>query len=70
MSNRSVTKIGKNLRDVRSDKRMTQAEVAQKAGISTNYYARIERGEVVISVEVLEGLTKALGVKSGDILPF
>lgn len=70
MSSKSIAKIGKNLREVREDKRLTQADVAQKAGISTNYYARIERGEVTISVEVLEQLTKALGVKSASILPF
>lgn len=70
MSSRSITKIGKNLREVRDAKRLTQADVAQKAGISTNYYARIERGEVAISVEILEQLAKALGVKSAEILPF
>lgn len=70
MSSKSIARIGKNLREARETKRLTQADVAQKAGISTNYYARIERGEVAISVEVLEQLTKALGVKSASILPF
>lgn len=70
MSSRSVAKIGKNLRDARNAKHLTQADVAEKAGISTNYYARIERGEVAISVEVLEQVVKALGVKSASILPF
>lgn len=70
MGSKSIAKIGKNLREVREAKRLTQADVAQKAGISTNYYARIERGEVAISVEVLEQLIKALGVKSANILPF
>lgn len=49
---------------------MTQAEVAHKAGITINYYARIERGEENPSFEVLRGLASALRVKSSEILPF
>lgn len=35
-----------------------------------NYFARIERADVKPSVETLEKVVKALGVKSSDILPF
>ncbi len=70
MSLDSIKKIGKNLGQIRARKGLTQAETAATAGISTNYYARIERGNTGISVEVLEKLVKALKVKSSDILPF
>lgn len=49
---------------------MTQANVATKANITINYYARIERGEENPSFEVLKGLTFALRVKSSELLPF
>lgn len=49
---------------------MTQVEVADKAGIHPNYYARIERGEANPSQEKLFGITKALKVKSSKILPY
>lgn len=49
---------------------MTQADVATKANITINYYARIERGKENPSFEVLKGLTTALKVKSSDILSF
>ena len=63
-------KLGKNLKEVREKKKMTQAEVAKLADITINYYARIERGEENPTFEVLKGLTTALKIKSSDILPF
>ena len=64
------SKIGENIKQARQKLGFTQSEVAKKAKISTNYYARIERGEVNTSVETLESIFKALNVKSSDILPF
>ena len=37
--------LGDKLKRAREKAKMTQAEVAAKAGIHVNYYARIERGE-------------------------
>lgn len=62
--------MGQNLKYIRQSKNMTQAEVATKAGITINYYARIERGEENPSFEILKRLVKALKIKSSDILPF
>ena len=62
--------FGEKLRKIREEKGMTQAEVAKAAGINTNYYAVIERGEVNPTYEKIESIVKALKVKSSDILPF
>lgn len=62
--------LGRNLKQIRENKKMTQADVATKANITVNYYARIERGEENPSYEILSSLCKALKVKSSDILPF
>lgn len=44
----SATKLGKtigaNLQKARKARRYTQEEVANKIGLSTNYYATLERG--------------------------
>lgn len=64
------TKIGKNLKKLRKEKQLTQVELAEKAKISSNYYARIERDEENPSLEVLKDIAKALKVKSSDILDF
>ena len=63
-------KIGKRLKTVREEKGMTQADVAEAAGINANYYARLERDEENVSMEIFGRILKALGVKSSDILPF
>lgn len=63
-------KFGKNLKEIREKRGMTQVDIAIKAGITINYYARIERGEENPSLEVLRGLATALKVKSREFLPF
>ena len=58
--------FGNNLRERRKELRLTQAEVAAKLGISTSFYANIERGNRFVSLEVLAGLAKALHVRIGS----
>lgn len=62
--------IGKKIKEIREKAKLSQVQVADKAGISVNYFARLERGEVNPSAEVLKSIAKSLNVKSGDILPF
>ena len=62
--------IGNKIKEIREKAQLTQAQVADKADIHVNYFARLERGEVNPSAEILKSVAKALGVKSGDILPF
>ena len=62
--------LGKNLKRIRLKAGMTQEEVANKAKIHPNYYARIERGEANPSQEKLFGITRALKVRSSKILPY
>lgn len=55
--------IAKIFKEEREKAKLTQAEVAQKAGIDDNYYARVERGEVKARGEILNQIAKALNVK-------
>lgn len=70
MSNDSLQIIGRKLREVREKQHLTQVEVAEKADISTNHYAQIERGEANPSIETFESIINALNTKSSKILPF
>jgi transcriptional regulator with XRE-family HTH domain len=70
MSTKITSHIGRQLQSVRQQKGITQAEVAKHAGTNTNYYAKLERGEAVPSLKMLEKVVKALGIKSSDVLPF
>jgi DNA-binding XRE family transcriptional regulator len=66
----SQSQFSKNLKAARLRCSMTQAQVAKKADISVNYYARMERDEVNPSLEVFKKVVKALNAKSSDILDF
>ncbi len=66
----TTRKVAKALRSIRLDKGLTQAQVAEKAKINTNYYAKVERGEMKPSVEVYERIARALKVTSSEIFPF
>jgi XRE family transcriptional regulator, regulator of sulfur utilization len=67
---KSIKALASKLKKAREKQNLTQAELAEKAGIHFNYYARVERGEVNPSYDTLYKLIKALKVKSSDILPF
>lgn len=64
------TKLGKNLKEARTKLELTQKQVAEKAEVNTNWYARIERGEENASLETLKKLAKILKVKVSDLIPF
>ncbi len=55
-------KLAKILREAREKAGLTQAEVAEKAGIHFNYYARVERGEVTPRVDIVENIARALKI--------
>ena len=42
---RALMKLGLRLKEAREKLGLTQEQVAQKARVSTNYYAVVERGE-------------------------
>ncbi len=71
MSTQTIKKIGKAIKAARLEKGMTQADVAKKAGIGLNRYAIVERGEAEnITINKLEKIVKALGIKGSDIISF
>jgi transcriptional regulator with XRE-family HTH domain len=67
---KSRKELGRKLLQAREAARLTQVELAKKAGINDNYYARVERAEVSPTLEKFEKIVRALGVKSSYILNF
>lgn len=61
--------IGSNLQQARKAKRLKQREVAEAVGVTTNYYATLEQGAAIASVETLYEIFAVLGVKASDIFP-
>ena len=61
--------IGAKIKEIREKKNLTQEEIAQKAKMTANYYAKIERGIIGTAPEKLYKIFKALGVEASDIFP-
>ncbi|CAM5417429.1 Anaerobic benzoate catabolism transcriptional regulator OS=Afipia felis OX=1035 GN=NCTC12722_00415 PE=4 SV=1 [Afipia felis] len=57
-----------NMRRLRYDKKLTQEELAARAGLSMRYVGSIERGAVSASVSVLGKVAEALGVDPCDLI--
>ena len=60
--------IGNKLLAIRKRTGMTQAEVAEAAGLSDRTYADIERGSTNMRIETLIKICGALGITPNDIL--
>jgi len=70
MTDKTTKQIASKIKQIRLEKDLTQVELAKKATINSNYYAKIERSDLKPSIETLEKIIKALGVKSSDVFPF
>ena len=72
MGNRTNTElnkeIGAKLQKARLSKRITQSQIAEHIGMSTNHISAIERGVSKASVEVLIGYCKTLNMSASEIL--
>ena len=55
--------IAKKFREAREKQGLTQAELAKKAGVDANYYARIERADPDARGVIINKIAKALGIK-------
>jgi len=63
LSGMNLTEVmAANVRRARHAGKMTQEELAGRAGVSTRYLGSIERAEVSVTITVLERLAGALGV--------
>ena len=62
--------VGSNLRKARLSVDLTQEELARKVDITTNYYARLERGETLPSLTTLYKIAQATKTTMARILTF
>ena len=62
-----VIEIGKRIRDIRTNKKMSQADLADKANISLSQVSDIETGKSSMRLTTFLGIVEALQV-SADVL--
>lgn len=63
-------RFGSHLRNLRVERKLTQEELADRAGMHFTYIGQIERGLRNPSLVNLEKIAKALKIKAGELLPF
>lgn len=63
-----LLKFGKKVRDLRLQLRLSQEELADRAGVHRTYIGMIERAEKNITLSNIEKIAKALGKDVADLL--
>jgi len=63
----STKKVGQIFKRARLAKNLTQAEVALRAGISANTYARIERGIQSPNFSSVRNIARVLDININDL---
>ena len=52
--------VGKKIQEMRRERNLTQAEVAERCELTINYIGKVERGEAQPTLEVLFSIANAL----------
>lgn len=60
--------IGSASREARKSLELTQEDAAERIGVSAEFYARIERGNALPSVQTFARISAALGVSADTLL--
>ena len=60
--------IGRNIRKYRTEHKLKQDELAEKAGLSSNYIGMVERGEKIPSLESLINILNSLEISADMVL--
>ncbi len=60
--------VGRNLKRIRQEKRLTQEEFADRSGFSQQYLSGLERGQRNPTIVTLYELASALGVGVIDLV--
>jgi transcriptional regulator with XRE-family HTH domain len=60
--------LGRKLREAREERGERLVDIAERAGISTQYLSEIERGRKEPSSEMIAAVTGALGIDLADLL--
>ena len=60
--------IGQRIKEVRSDRKLTQEYVAEKTGVNVSHISNIETNKVKVSLTLLVGICNALDVTMDYLL--
>ena len=64
-----VLRFASRLKEVRSARGLTQAELARSANVAQNHLGQLELGRAAPGIDLVERLAAALGTTIHDLLP-
>ncbi|MDO8594676.1 MAG: helix-turn-helix transcriptional regulator [bacterium] len=67
MTNES-SKLGKNLKRIRTAKRITQGDIVRKLGLGRGFISNIENGKANPTLSTIAKIAKAIGVSVGELM--
>lgn len=67
MTNES-SKLGKNLKRIRSAKGITQGDIVRKLGLGRGFISNIENGKANPTLSTITKIAKAIGVSVGELM--
>ncbi len=60
--------IGEKIRKVRELKNLSQEDMADKLHMTANNYAKLERGEIKMHIDMLEHIANIFNMEASDLL--
>lgn len=67
MPDNALNVLGTRIREARKERGLTQERLAEQVGLSTRHIAKVEKGDVNPSLEVLSTLVKTLGISIDSV---
>lgn len=61
-------KLGENLRKIRTEKNITQTELAKTLGVDKSFVSNIENGKTNPTLSTITNLAQTLGVSTNELL--
>jgi transcriptional regulator with XRE-family HTH domain len=66
--NRISTKLGQNLKKIRTEKKMSQGDIARILSVDRGYISNIENGKKNPTLATIDKLAKVLGISADELL--
>ena len=61
-------KLGKNLKRIRTEKGISQGDIARTLGVGRSFITNIENGRTNPTLATIAKLAKVIGVSTGDLM--
>ncbi len=61
-------KLGENLKNIRTEKNITQTKLAETLGVDKSFVSNIENGKTNPTLSTITNLAQALGVSTNELL--